>query len=219
MTNPNLKVRSASHDHAVHHPVRRRRLRHAAVRARLRPCGDAGIDELRQSRAWRLRDDGRLCLRGSGQSIRLAVLRRSAAGLCRKRADRRGAGAHALSSPLHAQPSRSGVVQHRARLHVGGGGRLHHGLVADLHQTSLRARRSDRFLRRRHRPLPVDDHRDLRPLDRRPAIGAGAHPVRQPVAGRGGRSARGERSRHQRAAGVRLHLCIRLRPWPASAAR
>ncbi len=69
-----------------------------------------------------------------------------------------------------------------------------------------------RFLRRRHRPLPADDHRDLRPADRGAAAGAGPHPVRQPAARRGGRSARGQRPRHQRAAGVRLHLRVRLRP-------
>ena len=57
-------------------------------------------------------------------------------------ADRRGAGALALSSPLHPQPSRSGAVQRRPRLHVGGGGRLHHGIVADLHQASGGARRA-----------------------------------------------------------------------------
>ena len=42
--------------------------------------------------------------------IRLAVLRRPAAGVCRERADRRGAGARALPSPLHPQPSRPGAV-------------------------------------------------------------------------------------------------------------
>ena len=91
-----------SHDHAVHHPVRWHRLRHAAVRAGVRARGHAGADELRQPRPRRLRHGRRLCLRRAGQSIRLAVLRRAAAGVRRKRGDRRGAGALALSAPLHA---------------------------------------------------------------------------------------------------------------------
>ncbi|KAH2776864.1 hypothetical protein KXW38_009833, partial [Aspergillus fumigatus] len=33
-----------------------------------------------------------------------------------------------------------------------------------------------------------------------------------PAACRGRRSARGDRARHQRAAGVRVHVCLRLRP-------
>ena len=41
------------------------------------------------------------------------------------------------------------------------------------------------LLRRRHRPLPADDHRDLRPADRRAATGARAHAVRQPPSRRG----------------------------------
>ena len=44
------------------------------------------------------------------------------------------------------------------------------------------------------------------------AIDPGAHPVRQPAARGGRRSARGERARHQRAAGFCLHLRLRLRP-------
>ena len=35
------------------------------------------------------------------------------------------------------------LVQRRARLHVGGGGRFHHGVVADFHHTSSRARGAD----------------------------------------------------------------------------
>src|SRR5258705_8111475 len=200
----------ASHDHAVHHPVRRRRLRHAAVRAGLRACGNARTDEFRQPCAWRVCHDGRLCLRGPGQSIRLAVLCSLAAGVCRQRDDRRGAGALALSASLQPQPSRSGAVQRRPRLHVGGGGRLHHGIIAGFHQTSGRARWSIRPLRGRYRPLPADDHRDLRPADRGAATGTGTHAVRQPVAGGGGRSARGNWARHQRAAGVCIYLHLRL---------
>ena len=44
----------------AHHPVRRRGLRHAAVRAGLRAGGDAGADELRQPGARRLRHGRRL---------------------------------------------------------------------------------------------------------------------------------------------------------------
>ena len=67
-----------------------------------------------------------------------------------------------------------------------------------------------RPVRRRHRPLPAVHHRDLRPADGRAATGPGAHALRQPAARRGRRSARGARARHQRAAGVRLHLRLRL---------
>ena len=71
-------------------------------------------------------------------------------------------------------------------------------------------RRADRFLRRRHRPLPADDHRDLRPPDRGPATGSGAHPVRQPPAGGGGRSARGLRAS--------ASTCRRCSPSPSRSA-
>ena len=56
-------------------------------------------------------------------------------------ADRRGAGAHALPPSLHPQPSRPGAVHDRPRLHVGGGGRLHHGIVA---RSSSNCRRRSR---------------------------------------------------------------------------
>ena len=75
-----LRRRRVRHDPA-HHPVRRRRLRHVAVRAGVRAGGDAGADELRQPRPRRLRDGGRLYLRRAGQPDRLAVLRRAADGL------------------------------------------------------------------------------------------------------------------------------------------
>ena len=182
---------SRFHDHALHHPVRRRRLRHAAVRAGLRAGGDAGADELRQPRAWRVRHGRRLCLRGAGQPItagrssprcRWRLSSSAAIGVVLERL--------ALPPSLHPQPSRPGAVHRRPRLHVGGGGRLHHGLVADLHQAAGGAGRAVRFLRRRHRPLPADDHRDLRPADRGAATDPGAHAVRQPAARGGGRSAR-----------------------------
>src|ERR1700730_1871978 len=90
----------AAHDLAVHQPVRRRRLWHAAVRAGLRARGHTRADEFCESRTWRLCDDGGICLRGAGQPIRLAVLRRPAAGVCRERPDRRGVRTRALPSPL-----------------------------------------------------------------------------------------------------------------------
>ena len=101
-----------------------------------------------------------------------------------ERRDRRGAGAHALPPSLHPQPSRPGAVHDRPHLHVGGGGRLHHGIVAHLHQAAGGARGPVRFLRRRHRPLPADDHRDLRPAHGGAAIDPGENPVRQPPCAR-----------------------------------
>ena len=73
----------------------------------------------------------------------------------------------------------------------------------------------DRPVRRRHRPLPADDHRHLRPAHDRAAADAVAHALRQPPARGRGRSARRRRSRHQRAVGVRADVCIRLRPCRA----
>ena len=81
-------------------------------------------------------------------------------------ADRRGAGALALPPSLHRSHLDQVLFSRRPRLHVGGRGRLHHGIVADLHQAAGGAGGPDRCLRRRHRPLPADDHRDLRPADR-----------------------------------------------------
>ena len=212
MTNSKGLPEAYSHDHAVHHPVRRRRLRHAAVRAGLRTGGHARADEFRQSRAWRLRHGRRLCLRGAGQPVRLAVLRSLPLAFVASAADRRGAGARAVSSPLHRSHLDQvlftiGLVfmSVAAVDYIMGSSRIFIKLPAALEGQI-------RFLRRRHRPLPADDHRDLRPADRGAATGAGAHAIRQPAARGGGRSARGKRARHQRAAGVRVHLCVRLRP-------
>ena len=70
------------------------------------------------------------------------------------------------------------------------------GSSAHLHQAARGARGAVRRVRRRHRPLPADDHRDLRPAHRGAATGAGAHQIWQPIAGGGGRSARRQRTRH-----------------------
>ena len=72
-------------------PFRRHRLRHAAVRARLRTCGDARADELRQPRARRLRDGRRLRHRRADAALRRALSRdasrrRSSFRRCRARA-------------------------------------------------------------------------------------------------------------------------------------
>ena len=62
-------------------PVRRHRLRHAAVRARRRPGGDARADELHQPRARRVRDGRRLRHGAADEPRRLAVPRLPAARL------------------------------------------------------------------------------------------------------------------------------------------
>ena len=83
-------------------PVRRRRLRHAAVRAGLRACGDAGVDELRQPRARRLRHGGRLRHRAADEPARRAVPGLPAGGLRDRGGPRPRARAHALSSTCMA---------------------------------------------------------------------------------------------------------------------
>ena len=89
------------------------------------------------------------------------------------------------------EPSRPGAVHDRARVHVGGGGRLRHGLVA-----AVRAR-SRSVLQGQINvfgvgvgTLPAADHRRLRPAhDRAAARRSTTHALRQPAARRGRRSA------------------------------
>ena len=67
------------------------------------------------------------------------------------------------------------------------------------------------ILRRPGRPLPQLHHRRLRRSRGRAAIHSDANPLRQPVAGRGGRSAGRPRSRHQCQRDLRRHLRGRFR--------
>ena len=56
-------------------------------------------------------------------------------------------------------PSRSGAVLDRPRVHVGGGGRLRHGLEQQFVAIPPDAAGADRSVRRRRRQLPAADHR------------------------------------------------------------
>ena len=66
-------------------PLRRHRLRHAAVRAGRRAGRDAGLDELHQPRARRVRDGGRLRHGAADETRRRALPGHPAAGLPRSR--------------------------------------------------------------------------------------------------------------------------------------
>ena len=105
-------------------PARRRRLRHAAVRAERGPRRHARADELHQPRAWRLRHARRLCHGVADEPRRRALSGDAADRLPRSRDRRRRAGAHALSAALWREPARSGAVHHRPRLHGDAGRQL-----------------------------------------------------------------------------------------------
>ena len=167
------------------HPVRRYRLRHAAVRAGVRARGHARADELRQSRAWRVRHGGRLHHGRAGQPARPAVPRLAAARLRAHRDRRRRIRAHALCARLFEDPSRAGAVLDRSGVHVGRGGRLRDGIAAAIRHDPVLPARPDQSVRHRHRPLPPAHHRDLRPADGRAAIRARAHALRLAPARRG----------------------------------
>ena len=173
-------------DHADD-PVRRPRLRHAAVRAGVRAVGDARVDEFHQPGAWRVRHGRRLCHRHAGQRLGCrSALGLPVAFLPRRRSARcSSARSTCASTP---EPSRPGAVHHRAGLHVDGGGRLFHG-------PSSRSCRSRKRCRARFDVLGIG-------IGQLPAVvivvcGA-AHgraatrpdedPLRQPLARRGRRS-------------------------------
>ncbi len=96
-------------------PVRRRRLRHAAVRAGERAFGDAGADELHQPRPRRLRHGRRLCHGADDGAPRRAVPRHPAGRVSRPGDPRRRPRAHALPPALWREPARPGPVHHRPR--------------------------------------------------------------------------------------------------------
>ena len=101
-------------------PVRRVRLRDAAVPAVGRPVGDAGDDELRQPGALRFRHARRLHHRDADERLRLAVPGDAAAGVSRRGSGERRLRAHALPPALPRQRARSGAPDDRAHVHVGG---------------------------------------------------------------------------------------------------
>ena len=200
----------ASHGH---HPVRRRGLRHAAVRAGLRARRDAGPDELRQPGARRLRHGRRLRHRDPDGPLGRAVPRLPAGGV-------RGGGgaglrarAHALRPHVRPHPSRPGAVLDRPGVHGGGRRRLGDGLepaATSSCRPGCRAGREMLGVNVGH--LPLLHHRDLRRAGARPAARADAHALRQPPARRRRRCPRGARARHPGRHGLRRHLRRRLGP-------
>ena len=203
------------------HPVRRHRLRHAAVRAGMRAVRHARADEFRQSRPWRVRHGGRLHHARPGQPLGRAVLRRAAARLPGHRADRRAVRAHALRPRLQQEPSRPGAVHHRPRLHVGRRGRLRRWARSRCSsQMPSCAAGPVRHLRRRRRALPPADHRGLRAAHGRRCSSSSSSTrfgSRLRAAVDDARVARGLGINVN--ARVRPDLRLRLRAWPASAAR
>ena len=92
--------RLREHDKAAAHaddPVRRRRLRHAAVRAGERALGDAGADEFHQPRARRLRHGRRLCDGAADEPRR----RRRSSPPCRPPSSSRRSSASSLERTLY----------------------------------------------------------------------------------------------------------------------
>ena len=96
--------RAAAWRHADH-PLRRHRLRHAAVRAGLRAGRDAGADELRQPGARRLRHGRRLHHRAPDEPLGVPFLACLPIAFLGRGGARRGAGAHALRPHVRPQPT------------------------------------------------------------------------------------------------------------------
>ena len=181
-------------------PLRRHRLRHAAVRARRRARGDARADELHQPRARRVRDGGRLHHGAADEPRRRAVPRLPAARLPRRRALLGAVLEPTLYRRMYAPAApRPGAVLDRPRLHGG-----------DRRSTTSSARRS------RTSSCPPGCRAASTSAGSASAryrlfiivvcallalalqCGAGAHPLRQPAARRGRRPARRRRPRHRR---------------------
>ena len=107
------------------HPVRRLRLRDAAVPPVGGALRDAGNDELRQPGALQLRDARGLRDGHAHEQAGLAVPRHASLRVPGGGGGERGARAHAVSPAVPRQRPRSGPAHDRARVHLGGGGGLH----------------------------------------------------------------------------------------------
>ena len=188
-------------------PVRRRRLRHAAVRAGERALRDARADEFHQPRARRLRHGRRLCDGAPDEPRRRSLPRHPAGRLPRPGDPRRRARAHALPAALRRKPARSGAVHHRPRPHGDADRRfLPRRRAAAGRSAGLAVRQRD-VSRRRNQPLSPVHRRRLRRDRRRAAALPGQDALRRATAGGGRRRAGRRRARHRR----RPHLRRRLR--------
>ena len=156
----------ASCTHADH-PVRRHRLRHAAVRAGVRAGRHARADELRQSRARRVRHGGRLHHGRPGQPARRAVPRLPAARL--PRSPRCSAScSSARSTSTSTRKTHLDQVLFTIGLVFMSVAAVDYvdGLAAAVRPDPVLAAGPDQPVRRRHRPLPPAHHRDLRRCSR-----------------------------------------------------
>ena len=195
------------------HPFRRHCLWHAVVHPCRRSGGHHGPDELHQPGPW--------CLRHGGwihHGVADAACRRTVPGVPANRVHRDGAagrtaGGHALPAHVCKAPSGPGAVHHRADLHGGGQRRLFHRVdpadraIAGLPQGPHRVFQ----WRPGHGALQAVHHRGVCRPDDRPAVRPRPHPLWQPLARRGGRSACCRRARHQCERGVPVHLRGRFR--------
>ncbi len=129
----------------------------------LRAVGDAGADELRQPRAWRLRHGGRLCHRRPDEPLRRAVPAVPAAGLHRGRAASArcwnarctATSTTATISTRCCSPSASSSCPWRRWT-------TRMGSQQQLINAAALAAGPHRAARRQHRRLPAVHHRRLR---------------------------------------------------------
>ena len=92
------------------------------LRHQHRALGDDGVDEFHQPRARRVRDARRLRVRRADVARGSAFPRDAAGRLSGAGRRRHRARADAVSAAVQGDPSRSGDVLHRPRVHVSGGG-------------------------------------------------------------------------------------------------
>ena len=196
-------------------PVRRHRLRHAALHPCRRPRGHAGVDEFHQPRARRVRDGRRLHHGAAHEPRRRAVPGLPADRLRRHRAARRAARADALPADVRAAAPRPGAVLDRPGVHGGHRRRLLRRLDAAEHPAARLAAGTTADRGGRRRQVPALHRRRLRVAHGRAAVGAVADALRQPPARLGRRSARRRRPRPRRQPHLPAHLRGRLGPGRA----
>src|SRR5262245_20333395 len=203
-----------SHDDhlRVRRPVRRLRLRDAAVPALGRAVGDARDDELRQPGALHVRDDRRLRHGHAYELVRLAVSRHPPARVRGGGARERRVRAHHVPPPLPCERPRPVPADDRARVCLGRGG----GLVLRHDPAAREPAPLPARLLHRHggdtRCVPAFPDRHVARRHADPRADARVHALRRAGARRGRQPAHGARARHQRRRRVRDHVRARQRP-------